>query len=138
MPYEIKQNVGGCKGFAVCKQGTTEVIGCHPSKSRAMAHMKALYANVKDVKKVNDENVWNNFFNPVNFYKREFSSSQRKKMAEEGSAMPDGSYPIANKKDLENAIRSWGRGGADPKVKSHIKARAKALGAENLIPDSWK
>ena len=64
MPWEIKQNVGGCKGFAVCKQGTSEVVGCHPSKSRAMAHMRALYANVKDVKKANSDNTWNGILSP--------------------------------------------------------------------------
>lgn len=64
MPYEIKQNCGGCKGYAVVKQGTTDVVGCHPSKSRAMAHMKALYANVKDVKKSNSENVWTGILSP--------------------------------------------------------------------------
>lgn len=51
MPWQIKQNVGGCKGYAVVKEGTSEVIGCHPSKSKATAHLKALYSNVKDVKK---------------------------------------------------------------------------------------
>jgi hypothetical protein len=67
MPWEIKQNVGGCKGYAVCKQGTSEVVGCHPSKSRAMAHLKALYANVKDVKKfsiLSNDNIWAGKFNP--------------------------------------------------------------------------
>ena len=49
MPWEIKQNTGGCKGYAVVKQGTSEVVGCHPSKNRAMAHMRALYANEKDM-----------------------------------------------------------------------------------------
>jgi hypothetical protein len=64
MPWEIKQNVSGCKGFAVVKQGTTEVVGCHPSKSRATAHMRALYSNVKDVKKVNEGNTWNGTLSP--------------------------------------------------------------------------
>jgi len=59
-------------------------------------------------------------------------------MAEEGHAMPDGSFPIGNKTDLMNAIRLWGRGGADPKVKEHIKRRAKALGASDMIPENWK
>lgn len=75
---------------------------------------------------------------PYDLVKRKFTTSQRKKMAEEGTAMPDGSYPIANKTDLMNAIRSWGRGGADPKVKAHIKRRAKSLGATDMIPENWK
>jgi hypothetical protein len=75
---------------------------------------------------------------PYEMTKRKFSAQQRKTMAENGEAMPDGSYPIANKTDLMNAIRSWGRGGSDPKVKSHIKSRAKALDALDMIPDNWK
>lgn len=45
MPWQIKQNTAGCKGFAVVKEGTSELVGCHPSKSRAVAHLKALYAS---------------------------------------------------------------------------------------------
>ena len=75
---------------------------------------------------------------PYDLVKRKFSSKQREEMAASGQAMPDGSYPIANKTDLMNAIRSWGRGGADPKVKAHIKRRAKALGASDMIPENWK
>ena len=75
---------------------------------------------------------------PYKLVKRKFNAKQRKEMADSGEAMPDGSYPIANRTDLMNAIRSWGRGGADPKVKAHIKRRAKALNAENMIPENWK
>lgn len=75
---------------------------------------------------------------PYDLVKRKFTAEQRKKMAEEGKAMPDGSYPIANRTDLMNAIRSWGRGGADPKVKAHIKRRARALNAADMIPENWK
>ena len=81
---------------------------------------------------------WGNMFDPADFVKRKFNAETRRRMAESGNAMPDGSYPIANKKDLMNAIRSWGRGGSDPKVKAHIKRRAKALGAEDMIPENWK
>jgi len=75
---------------------------------------------------------------PYDLVKRNFSSKQREEMAASGQAMPDGSYPIANKTDLMNAIRSWGRGGSDPKVKAHIKRRAKALGLSDMIPENWK
>ncbi len=53
MPWQIKQGVSGCKGFAVVKEGTDELVGCHPSKSRAAAHMRALYASEADAKKIN-------------------------------------------------------------------------------------
>lgn len=84
-----------------------------------------------------NKGLWGGAFSP-DLEKRKFSSKQRERMASAGTAMPDGSYPIANKKDLMNAIRSWGRGGSDPKVKAHIKSRAKALGAEDMIPENWK
>lgn len=83
------------------------------------------------------KSLFNNL-DPYDLVKRNFSTNQRKKMAEEGKAMPDGSYPIGNKTDLMNAIRSWGRGGANPEVKAHIKRRAKALGLSDLIPANWK
>lgn len=51
MPWNIKQNAAGCKGFAVVKE-TGELVGCHPSKSRAMAHLKALYASEADKNKI--------------------------------------------------------------------------------------
>lgn len=69
--------------------------------------------------------------------KRKFTQEQRDKMADRGTAMPDGSYPIANKKDLENAIQAYGRAKNPASVKRHIKERAKALGLESLLPDSW-
>ena len=84
------------------------------------------------------KSVWSGRISPIEFAKRKFSSEQRARMADAGTAMPDGSYPIANRKDLMNAIRSWGRGGADPKVKEHIKRRARALGASDMIPENWK
>lgn len=56
MPWKIKQGVSGCKGFAVIKEDTEELVGCHPSKSRATAHLRALYASEekksKPVKKI--------------------------------------------------------------------------------------
>lgn len=71
--------------------------------------------------------------------KRDFSTAQRKKLASTGAAMPDGSYPIKSEQDLKNAIRAIGRTQPvqRPAVRKHIKQRAKALGLENLIPDSW-
>jgi hypothetical protein len=43
MPYNIKQNVAGCRGFAVVND-KGELKGCHPSRGRALAHQRALYA----------------------------------------------------------------------------------------------
>lgn len=70
--------------------------------------------------------------------RRDFSQSQREKMAQSGEAMSDGSFPIANRADLENAIRAYGRAKNKRAVRRHIMKRAKALGAEDLIPEDWK
>jgi hypothetical protein len=54
MPWKIKQGASGCKGYAVVKE-TGELVGCHPSRSRALAHMRALYASESDTKKMQDK-----------------------------------------------------------------------------------
>jgi hypothetical protein len=69
--------------------------------------------------------------------KGEFSGAQREKDAEQGVAMPDGSYPIRSAKDVENAVRDYYRSGKKAEVKAHILARAKAIGAESALPDDW-
>ena len=51
MPYNIKQNAAGCKGFAVLND-KGELKGCHPSKSRATAHLRALYAATANEEKM--------------------------------------------------------------------------------------
>jgi hypothetical protein len=74
-------------------------------------------------------------FDPV--IGRTFSTEQRKKLANSGAAMSDGSFPIMTEQDLKNAIRLAGRAKDPSKAKSHIKSRAKALGLTKLIPDTW-
>ncbi len=69
---------------------------------------------------------------------RDFDTDARKKAAMSGAAMPDGSYPIENKKDLENAIQAIGRAKNPAATKAHIKTRAKALGCTDCIPDTWE
>lgn len=48
MPYEIVENSPDCpdaRSYAVMKQGTTELMGCHATREEAQAQMAALYAN---------------------------------------------------------------------------------------------
>ena len=71
-------------------------------------------------------------------YEREFSKEQREALAKEGKALPDGSFPINSKKDLKNAIKSYGRASDTKEVKKHIIKRAKEMGETDLIPDDWK
>ena len=70
--------------------------------------------------------------------KREFSDKERERLAKEGKAMPDGSYPIENEEDLRNAIHAIGRAKDPEAVKKHIIQRAKALGKMDLVPEDWK
>ena len=68
---------------------------------------------------------------------RHYTAEERKKMAEDGHALPDGSFPIADEEDLRNAIQAIGRASDPEKAKAHIKKRANALGLSDLIPDTW-
>lgn len=69
--------------------------------------------------------------------KREFSEERRMELAEEGMALPDGSYPIVNRGDLENAIQAYGRAKDKEAAKRHIMKRARELDAEDMIPENW-
>ncbi len=69
--------------------------------------------------------------------KRQFSADDRKAAAKAGTAMPDGSFPIETKEDLSNAVQAYGRAKDKVAAKAHIEARAKALGAESMLPDGW-
>lgn len=69
---------------------------------------------------------------------REVAQDERKKLADEGAAMPDGSYPIANCGDLQNAIQAIGRASDPEATKRHIIKRKSALGCDDVeIPDTW-
>jgi hypothetical protein len=70
--------------------------------------------------------------------KREFSGQARERMAEAGTAMPDGSFPIATRSDLMNAIRSVGRAKNYDAAKQHIIRRARALNAMDMLPEDWR
>ena len=67
---------------------------------------------------------------------REFSDEKRAELADKGFALPDGSYPIENVEDLKNAIKAYGRAKDQGAAAKHIEKRAKALGAEDLIPQT--
>lgn len=69
--------------------------------------------------------------------KHYFSGKEREKLADEGEAMPDGSFPIRNEQDLKDAIRSVGRAKNEAKAKAWIKKRAKEMGKTDLLPEGW-
>lgn len=69
--------------------------------------------------------------------KRMYSDERRMEMAKGGMALPDGSYPIADEADLQNAIQAFGRAKDKEAAKRHIMKRARALGKEDMIPENW-
>jgi hypothetical protein len=74
----------------------------------------------------------------VDMDKRDYSAGARERMAGAGTAMPDGSFPIANRADLMNAIRSVGRAKDYGAARAHIVRRARALNAMDMLPEDWR
>lgn len=61
----------------------------------------------------------------------------RRLAARRGQALPDGSFPIRNKRELSDAIQALGRAKDPARAKRHIIQRARKLGAISMLPDSW-
>jgi hypothetical protein len=68
------------------------------------------------------------------------SRQMREKLASQGKALPDGSYPIRNVEDLKNAIQAYGRSKPSKRaaVRRHIIKKARGLGKSELVPEKWK
>jgi hypothetical protein len=59
---------------------------------------------------------------------QDYSAAERRRMAKSGAALSDGSFPIANCTDVENAASRSGSGKASKStVNAHIRKRARAL-----------
>lgn len=56
MPYNIKRGAAGCSGYAVVGDDG-KLKGCHKTRSEALAHQRALYANVKDAEKYKEDSA---------------------------------------------------------------------------------
>jgi hypothetical protein len=70
--------------------------------------------------------------------KAKYDADDLRRMAVNGQAMDDESYPIADREDLDRAIRAVGRGGSShDAIRAHIMRRARSLGASSEIPDNW-
>jgi hypothetical protein len=67
-----------------------------------------------------------------------FSRERRQKLAKEGKALPDGSFPIVSENDLKNAIQAYGRASNKAAARRHIMKRARSLKKYNLIPEEWR
>lgn len=71
---------------------------------------------------------------------RDYSAKVRRRMASEGSALPDGSFPIANCGDAADAIHSIGRAAPSKRsaAEAHIRKRVRALHCTGSIFENWK
>lgn len=77
----------------------------------------------------------------------DYSADPLRQLVKQGKAMPapgqdrPGRFPIANRADLQNAIRAVGRvAGGEPerqKVRRFIIKRARELNLTQLVPDTW-
>lgn len=105
------------------------------------ARTAELAAKVKQVKDTIEEGDWAYMIEMMDNGSENSVVSRRvrERLAKEGKAMPDGSFPIRNVNDLKNAIQAHGRAkpGARAAVKKHIMRRAKALKKQDLIPAKW-
>ena len=70
--------------------------------------------------------------------KKDYDSRERRVLARQGRALPDGSFPIVTVGDLRNAIQSVGRASNYSKARNHIIRRAEALNRADLLPEDWK
>jgi len=67
----------------------------------------------------------------------DLDTEERRKLADRGKALPDGSFPIRNREDLRDAIRSYGRAKDKDEAKRWIEKRARELNAEKELPEDW-
>ena len=136
--YEVLQNYANelvgylNKLVSIQEQGYSR----NPSRiSRIKSHVKAhLDKDQRDFQKEIDEDdelkMWLDR-NP------KFSAAQRRKYAASGVALPDGSFPIRNRKDLMDALHDLGRTKHYAAAKRHIIKRARALGLAADLNPEW-
>jgi hypothetical protein len=104
--------------------------------------MSELSARVKESKKNDDESIEYMIQMMDDDPENELAVVPRRvrvRLAREGKAMPDGSFPIRNISDLRNAVRAYGRAkaGAKGAVRKHIMVRARGLNRIDLLPPKW-
>ena len=68
-----------------------------------------------------------------------YSPEERRAAALSGQALPDGSHVIKNSADLATSFVSWAQSGKpEGALKEHIRTRAHALGAEEMLPSDFR
>jgi HK97 family phage prohead protease len=69
----------------------------------------------------------------------QWTAAARKEAVDKGWAMADGTFPIKDSSDVEDAVHLWQSGHHQtPAAKAHIIKRARAIGAMAALPDDWK
>lgn len=119
--------------------GTMSGEGKKSSSFTFDSTVKELPKFIKAVKGLIKKNNWKSEWtgNDTNLSIFEaYSDEQRMELADKGFALSDGSYPIKNLQDLKNAIMAYGRAKDQARTAKFIVKRAKALGAEDLIPNT--
>lgn len=131
-----------CDGKGTIMEGKRDCPDCEdgkvsPDKAKELAKsVETDYFGYSEA----DKALWSPWQKSImpDSFKKDYSTKERAQLAESGAAMAGGGYPIKTVADLKNAIQAFGRAKNPAATKAHIKARAKALGHEELIPDNWK
>ena len=89
-------------------------------------------AILKSVAMVDDPDFWE-FFKAL----PQLSTGDRSTMAEQGIALPDGSFPIPDEAHLHAAIRLVGQAQDPQSAMNHIIERAHAMGMQHALPPAW-
>lgn len=102
-----------------------------PSPEELAARTLELATRIKDVADLNTAQEYEDQF-------AFFSRERRQKLAKQGKALPDGSFPIVSENDLKNAIQSYGRASNKAAVRRHIMKAARAMDKYDLVPEDWR
>jgi hypothetical protein len=128
----VKGDCETCDGTGKIKDGSTECPDCDGTgKAPSREGQKSADIDI-EIAELTEKLA------AAELAKRDYSTAQRKDMAANGQAEPDGSNPIKDVKDLHDAISTFGLNKNKPKAMAHIRARAKALDATKELPDEWK
>lgn len=69
--------------------------------------------------------------------KADFTPEQRQSFAQNGVALPDGSFPIPDEASLHNAVRLVGHANDPQQAMAHTIERAKTMGMTHALPPAW-
>lgn len=67
MPWHIAHDIEGCAGYAVVKDDTGKIVGCHETKDDAQKQLNVLYASEITSKfscdgSLKEESFWDGIF----------------------------------------------------------------------------